>query len=531
MDTEDTAPTTSARRDGELPSSIPEGGFPPAPRRRLSIVRTLGALGIAVGAVAVGSMIVRESQAAPNPAGVAWYAPYVDVTLTPSFAFEDSAVNPADDVVLSFVVADSADACTPSWGAAYDLDTAAAELDLDRRIALYRQQGGDIVVSFGGAINSELATSCDDPDALVAAYRDVIDRYDLTTIDLDIEGDDLADTAAIERRAAAISTIQQERRDDDESLAVWLTLPVATSGMPAEAVGVVDAMLAADVDLAGVNIMTMNFGDSRRTSQSMADATVDAVAATNRQLLSAYQRNDQRLSHEQVQAKIGVTPMLGQNDDADDVLTLADAETITEYVTASGLGRLAMWSLNRDAPCGPNVPVTNAPSNFCTGLDQDPLEFSRVFEEVSGRPGGQASATTTPLDGEPIADDPATAPYPIWDEEHGYDAHDKVVWHGYVYTAKWYNTDEAPDAPIVNEWETPWTLVGPVLATDRPVQTVSMVDPGTYPEWDGTTIYQEGDRVEFRRYAYVAKWWTQGEQPGIDVPNEWDTPWELIDGG
>src|SRR5690606_12377699 len=125
------------------------GGFGPAPKRRLSIVRSLAALGIAAGAVAAGSLIVRESQAASEPASAAWYAPYVDVTLTPSFAFEDAAVNPSDDVVLSFVVADSDDACAPTWGAAYGLDEAADVLDLDRRIALYRQQGGDVVVSFG----------------------------------------------------------------------------------------------------------------------------------------------------------------------------------------------------------------------------------------------------------------------------------------------------------------------------------------------------------------------------------------------
>ena len=47
-----------------------------------------------------------------------------------------------DDVVLGFVVADPDDACTPSWGGAYTLDEAATGLDLDRRIARYRERGG-----------------------------------------------------------------------------------------------------------------------------------------------------------------------------------------------------------------------------------------------------------------------------------------------------------------------------------------------------------------------------------------------------
>lgn len=521
--------TSSEHLDATIPSSIPEGGFPPAPKRRLSIPRILTALAVTAGAVAGASTLVQHSQAAPSHTADAWYAPYVDVTLTPTLAFEVSSVNPSKDLVLSFIVADPTDACTPTWGTAYGLDDAASELDLDRRIALYRQNGGDVVVSFGGALNDELATACDDPDALLDAYRAVIDRYDVTTIDLDIESDDLADTEAGTRRAEAISALQAERRDAGENLAVWLTLPVATSGIPAEGIAVIDAMLAADVDLAGVNIMTMNFGESRPTSLSMADASQDAVAATNRQLLSAYQRADQRLSHEQVQAKIGVTPMIGQNDDDADVFTLADADQLTSFVADNGLGRLSMWSLNRDAPCGPNVPKSSAPSNFCTGLDQDPLEFSRVFDAITGRPAGSAGATTMPLEGDPIVDNPATAPYPIWNERRAYETDDKVVWHGYVYSAKYYNEGEAPDTPIVNEWETPWTLVGPVLDTDTPIAPVPTVAPGTYDAWDGTAIYQEGDRVEFRNYGYVAKWWTQGEQPGIEVPNEWDTPWELID--
>ena len=516
-------------RSDPFPSSIPPGGFPPEQPRRLSIVRVAAALGIVAGAIAGGLALVRGSESSAVGEAESWYAPYVDVTLTPQFAFEDQSVNPASDIVLSFVVADDSNACEASWGGAYTLDDAESTLDLDRRVALYRQNGGDVVVSFGGAENDELATTCDDPDALLAAYRAVVERYDVTTIDLDIEGDDLTDSAAAQRRSEALATLQQERQEAGESLAVWLTLPVAPSGMTADAVGVVDATLEAGVDLAGVNIMTMNFGDGRAAGDTMADATADAVAATNRQLMSAYQRIDERLSYEQVQGKIGVTPMLGQNDDAGDEFTLSDAHAVTDLVADTGLGRLSMWSLNRDAPCGPNLPTSTTVSNFCTGLDQDPFEFSSIFDAIKGRPAGSADATTTPLTGEPVADDPATAPYPIWDAEHGYEQDDKVVWHGYVYMAKWYNTDEAPDAPIVNEWETPWTLIGPVLATDRPVAPVPTVAEGTYPTWEGTAIYQEGDRVVFRDYAYEAKWWTQGNQPGIDVPDQGGTAWKLID--
>lgn len=43
-------------------------------------------------------------------------------------------------------------------------------------------------------------------------------------------------------------------------LAVWLTLPVSTDGLTSDGVNAVKILLDEDVELAGVNGMTMNFG-------------------------------------------------------------------------------------------------------------------------------------------------------------------------------------------------------------------------------------------------------------------------------
>ena len=134
------------------------------------------------------------------------------------------------------------------------------------------------------------------------------------------------------------------------------------------------------------------------TGDTMADATADAVAATNRQLISAYQRIDERLSYEQVQGKIGVTPMIGQNDDADDVFTLADADAVTDLVTNTGLGRLSMWSLNRDAPCGPNLPASTDAVELLHRPRPGPVRVLVDLRRDRRPPAGSADATTTPLD-------------------------------------------------------------------------------------------------------------------------------------
>ena len=77
----------------------------------------------------------------------------------------------------------------------------------DRPVAQHR---GDVSVSFGGQINDELAVVCRNVDALTDAYASVVDRYTLSSIDLDIEGPALADIAALERRAQAIAALQAE---------------------------------------------------------------------------------------------------------------------------------------------------------------------------------------------------------------------------------------------------------------------------------------------------------------------------------
>ncbi len=74
-------------------------------------------------------------------------------------------------------------------GRRYTLDKAASDLELDRRISQLRSVGGDVSrVVRRAARTPSSAAACLDPAALDAAYQSVVDRYRLTSIDLDIEG-------------------------------------------------------------------------------------------------------------------------------------------------------------------------------------------------------------------------------------------------------------------------------------------------------------------------------------------------------
>jgi chitinase len=507
------------RKREDVTSSAPR-------RRRLSILRIALALvlGAGVGAAVVTAaprMVEIPSKPGPAP----WYAPYVDVTVTPEYHFETLSSNPSNDVVLAFIVASRDQDCIPTWGTYFDLDGAARVLDLDRRITRLRQRGGDLIVSFGGAANDELALHCDEHE-LHEAYASVIDRYELTTIDIDLEGNDLSDAAANRRRARVIKKLQAEARAARRHLAVWLTLPVAPSGMPAEAVRAIDAMLAAKVELAGVNVMTMNYGAGRLAGHDMVEATADALDASWRQLDASYRRSGRRLAPKAVWRKLAMTPMIGQNDDPNDRITVADAQRLLELAKTRGVGRMSMWSLNRDTACGAQLDL-GIVSNLCSGVDQEPLAFTNVFDQLPGRPAAAAAAPPP----QPVAsaprDDPATSPYPIWSETQVYEKGEKVTWHRNVYETKWWSQGNVPDEPVVNEWDTPWRYLGPVLPGDRPPPILKLPE-GTFPGWTARRVYVRGERVQLNGFGYEAKWWTRGDRPDREVAQPWDSPWEAL---
>jgi chitinase len=465
-----------------------------------------------------------------------WYAGYVDVTSTPRYAFEDPAVTADRDVVLGFVVASSSSAsagstsaaCTPSWDATQTLDGASTSLDLDRRIARLRQRGGDVIVSFGGAANTDLATDCTDKQELTSAYSSVIDRYHLSTIDLDVEGAALSAPGAAQRRATAIASIQHRVRASGGKLAVWLTLPVTPSGLNDDAFSMVEAMLAAHVDIAGVNAMTMDFGGTRKDAdgslKSELSATEDALRSVQRQLGVAYQRAGQRLSDGQLWSKVGATPMIGQNDVAGEAFSVDDANALLTFARAHGLGRLSTWSLNRDQACGPNVPDPGQAQDNCSGVIQKPAAFAQTLDQMPGRAGGSAGRVTVADAPPQTPDDAASSPYPIWREDGAYAQGTKIVWHHNVYQAKWWAQGQQPDAPVLHDWDTPWQLIGPVLPDEHPV-TRATLPVGTFPAWSAKKVYLKGTKVMLNGLGYQAKWWTKGDRPTDDPAVADSSPW------
>jgi len=276
------------------------------------------------------------------------FAPYVDVCLWPTPDFDKAAADKNLGVryfVLAFVVAAGEKPC---WGGqpTYPVGQGDFHQTIRTKIEAVRKQGADVMISCGGANGVELAQAIKDVAKLQQAYQSVIDAYDLTAIDFDIEGAAVADRASIDRRSQAIAGLQKAAAQAKRPLTVWFTLPVLPSGLTADGIKVLESAVKAGVRLDGVNIMCMDYGDGAAPNPQgkMGAYAIQAGNSLHGQL----QKIVPSKKPVELWAMIGLCPMIGQNDTATEVFTVQDAREVAAFGREKKLGLLAMWSFNRD---------------------------------------------------------------------------------------------------------------------------------------------------------------------------------------
>jgi chitinase len=192
------------------------------------------------------------------------------------------------------------------------------------------------------------------------------------------------------------------------------------------------------------------------------------------------------------------------------------------------MSRMSMWSANRDIACGGNYIDLKVVSTSCSGVDQPKQAFTTTlstnFTGSIAASAGNVTTADTSAKVEQKPDNPATSPYQIWSASGAYLEGTKVVWHHNVYQAKWWTEGDVPDNPVLQTWQTPWELIGPVLPGEKPVAQPTL-PAGTYPDWSGGQAYDTGQRVLFNGIPYQAKWWNQGQSPAAASSNADGSPW------
>jgi hypothetical protein len=299
---------------------------------------------------------------APGAGGAVLVAPYVDmgVASNPGGATlaQLAAGAKMKSMTMAFVTSVG---CKASWFNAFD----PRSKQFSDQIAAIRAGGGDVKVSFGGATGIELAQACTDVKQLQAEYQAVVSAYNLTYIDMDIEGAAVADPTTIARRSTALAALQKA----NPGLKISLTLPVLPEGLTADGVNVVKAAKTAGVDLDLVNIMAMDYG---RPTEDYGDLAKKAVTATKNQIKAVYGNSDAAAFK-----MVGVTPMLGKNDDQG-TFSQDDARKLVTFANASHIGYMSYWEANRDKSACIGALFQ------CTNVQQTPFEFGKIFAGFTG---------------------------------------------------------------------------------------------------------------------------------------------------
>lgn len=372
---------------------------------------------------------VLTTSGTADAAAVYSVAPYVDLSAGSADMLDRAiASGGVNSYTAAFVIGAG---CTPIWGDTLGIDNST----VNPRIARAKAAGAQAIIAFGGAGGVELGQSCTNTASLQAAYQAVINKYGVNHLDFDIEGAAIADTASINRRYQAIRGLESA----NPGLNVSVTIPVLENGPDGNGANFLRAAVTNGARIDVVNAMVMDYG---HPVSDMNAAARSAAAGT----LSAARAAGMNVSY----ANIGITPMIGNNDSAGEVVTLQNARDIVSWARSNGVGRLAFWSIGRDQPC-PGGGV----SPNCSGLGGAALDFTKVFTGGSSGGGGGTTPPTTRPTTRPPTTTPTTPPAgaTTWAPGHAYRVGDVVTYNGVSYRCLQAHTSivtwEPPNTPAL----------------------------------------------------------------------------------
>ncbi|HEV2962350.1 MAG TPA: carbohydrate-binding protein [Candidatus Angelobacter sp.] len=297
----------------------------------------------------------------PPPPGARLFAPYVDMSLNNHNLAQISQASGIKIFTLAFMIDNGG--CKAGWaglGVTLPNDNYPDLSTVSSLITALNNAGGNVIISFGGAAGTELGQACSTAAAVQAQYQAVINKYGVKMLDFDIEGAPIADTAAVDRRNAALAALQAA----NPGLIISYTLPVLPTGLTQDGINLMKNAKSHGVNVNVLNIMTMDYG-SNFNPNTMGQNAINAVNATLSQM-----------SANGISVNIGITPMIGRNDVSPEVTTLNDAQQIESFAQGnSKVTRLSMWSVARD-----NGGCSGAVSPSCSGISQNTWDFAHVFE-------------------------------------------------------------------------------------------------------------------------------------------------------
>lgn len=329
---------------------------------------------LAVATLAAGG--TSESAAgAALPADV--YAPYFETWTTDSIA-TTAQQSGARYFTLAFLETLSKSSCTLAWNGSRSQTLASGRYLSD--IASLRALGGDVIPSFGGWSadqgGTEIGDSCKDVNAVANAYEDVITTYNVTRLDMDIEGRSLNRSDGIDRRNKALKIVEDWAAAQKRPLQIQFTVPTSAQGLEPNVIAILQNAIANGTRVDVVNIMTFDYYD--RVTTDMGSVALAAAQELHDQLASLYPAK----TSAELWAMEGNTLMPGLDDypRRTEATYPADAQKLVSFAEANGISTLSIWAIQRDNGGCPG----STGSNNCSGIAQNTWEFTQIMQPFTG---------------------------------------------------------------------------------------------------------------------------------------------------
>lgn len=254
-------------------------------------------------------------------------------------------------------------------------------------ISQLKANGVQVTIALGGFSGNEPALYTSDVAKLTAIYQSLIDTYGINHLDIDIEGRALNAVggyngiysqgyldATHHARNLALKAIKAA----NPGVEISFTLPVTPEGLPANAVAMLTQVHDDGLDLDVVNLMTMDYGAAWSAHVDQGRNAIDAARHTITQIRTIG-----------LDAKVGITPMIGINDVTTEIFTQEDAAEVVAYAKDNpDIASIGIWSLGRDAPGLAGQVTVNG-----SGISQNALDFTHSFNTISDAGDGYNTAS------------------------------------------------------------------------------------------------------------------------------------------
>jgi hypothetical protein len=225
--------------------------------------------------------------------------------------------------------------------------------------------GKTYIISTGGAAGSFTCGSDQDFLNFIERYRK--NSPNMLGVDFDIESGQSVDV--IKGLVARVKNVQAQYPT------MRFSFTVATNGAAsyADNLGPTGQAIMGAIKEAGltnyiINLMVMDYYDLSNCVVG-ANGKCDMGKSANAAAITLH--NHYGVPYSQIE----LTPLIGVNDDPNEIFTLADATTMSVFVTQNKLAGVHYWALDRDRNCasGLNLQIN------CNGSNAGTLGFTNAF--------------------------------------------------------------------------------------------------------------------------------------------------------